>query len=257
MALLPWQRKQQRIYKGIKSTVLSRWKKELNLSVYDLKNYAVVVINQVDRRPPHCPLAQGCQRCRSRFHFARCSHCDVAKIRIAEYLGALGKFRKATISFVRSDIFEYLSICREFLTFHSNLTRIMGILYDELHTFLTIFRQIHLRIQLLSKQKLYRKSRHTFLTIFRQILLRIQLWSKQKLYRKSKHTFFTIFHPILLRIQLLSKQKLYRKSKHTFLTIFPQFFSEYNFCLNKSCIGNQSTHFLPYFANSSQNTTFV
>ena len=78
----------------------------------------MVVINQVDRRPPRCPLAQGCQRRCPQFHFARRSHCDVAKIHIDEYLGALVKIEKEIISFVMSVIFEYFSqICREFLTF--------------------------------------------------------------------------------------------------------------------------------------------
>jgi hypothetical protein len=69
----------------IKSTVLIWWKKELSLSVYDFKNYASVATNQVDRRPPRCPLAQGYPKRRAQFYFALSFHCDVTQNRIKEY----------------------------------------------------------------------------------------------------------------------------------------------------------------------------
>jgi hypothetical protein len=83
MAHLPRQRKQQQVYKGIKNRVLSRWKKALSLSGYDFKNYEAVAINKVDQRP----------------------QCDLAQIRIEEYLGAFANLRKTSISFVMSVIY--------------------------------------------------------------------------------------------------------------------------------------------------------
>ena len=87
----------------MKSTGISWWKKELCLSVYDLKNYAALEINQVDRRPLLCPLTQGCQRRRLQSHFARRSD---SQIRIEEFLGAFPKLRKATASFVMTTIID-------------------------------------------------------------------------------------------------------------------------------------------------------
>jgi len=72
MALLPRQRKQQGVYKGIKSQVLSRWKKALSRSGYDLKKLRSSDNKSSGLAPSGLSFRfRGCQRRRPQFHFAR------------------------------------------------------------------------------------------------------------------------------------------------------------------------------------------